>query len=154
MRRGSCCCQATPAACSGVLPAAGAGRQVKWWRNCALPPNAEGRLQQYHIKNLEIVHVRGDPRSMVEMRKLVKVENFKAAVVVSDSLWCALLQGLAAIPPAASVLAAARTCISLPSTGSKLSLSLVLPCHPTHPGTLAGATWRRMAPRPTHPCAS
>ena len=117
-------------------------------------PTAEGRLQQYRIKNLEIVHVRGDPRSMVEMRKLVKVENFKAAVVVSDSLWCALLQGLAAIPPAASVLAAARTCISLPSTGSKLSLSLVLPCHPTHPGTLAGATWRRMAPRPTHPCAS
>ncbi|PRW58011.1 hypothetical protein C2E21_3586 [Chlorella sorokiniana] len=53
----------------------------------------EDRLLQYHIKNLEIVHVKGDPRSMHDMRRLVKVSKFKAAVVVSDSLWCDVVAG-------------------------------------------------------------
>ena len=110
-------------------------------------PTAEGRLQQYHIKNLEIVHVRGDPRSMVEMRKLVKVENFKAAVVVSDSLWCALLQGLAAVPPAASVLADARTC---PAKHWIQALSLT-PLPPDPPWQVRhGGGWIRGRPVRAH----
>ncbi|KAI7839964.1 hypothetical protein COHA_006285 [Chlorella ohadii] len=48
----------------------------------------EQRLKQYYINNLEVVHVRGDPRSMNDMRRLVPLSAFKAAVVVSDSLWC------------------------------------------------------------------
>lgn len=31
--------------------------------------------------------VRGDPRSINDMRRLVHVAGFKAAVVVSDGLW-------------------------------------------------------------------
>lgn len=52
-----------------------------------LHSGAEQRLKQYHINNLEVVHVRGDPRSMNDMRRLVPLSAFKAAVVVSDSLW-------------------------------------------------------------------
>lgn len=43
---------------------------------------AEERLRQYHIRNLDVVHVQGDPRSRADMKRMIDVSKFKAAVVV------------------------------------------------------------------------
>ncbi|KAL4421222.1 hypothetical protein ABPG75_010513 [Micractinium tetrahymenae] len=45
------------------------------------------RCEQYGIKNLQLQHVRGDPRSRSEMTRLIDVRRFKAAIVVCDSTW-------------------------------------------------------------------
>ncbi|KAL4421226.1 hypothetical protein ABPG75_010517 [Micractinium tetrahymenae] len=45
------------------------------------------RCEQYGINNLQLQHVRGDPRSRSEMTRLIDVRRFKAAIVVSDSTW-------------------------------------------------------------------
>lgn len=43
---------------------------------------AETGLKEYHIHNLEVQQVRGDPRSLSDMRRLIDVQRYKAAIVV------------------------------------------------------------------------
>lgn len=50
----------------------------------------KGRCEQYQVKSLEVVHVCGDPRSRSDMKRLIDVGRFQAAIVVCDSYWGAL----------------------------------------------------------------
>ncbi|KAI7839331.1 hypothetical protein COHA_006922 [Chlorella ohadii] len=47
----------------------------------------ESGLKEYNIYNLEVQQVRGDPRSLSDMRRLIDVQRYKAAIVVCDSYW-------------------------------------------------------------------
>jgi len=44
--------------------------------------SAEARCQEHGIVNLQLVHLRGDPRSRSEMRRLIDVTQFKGAIVL------------------------------------------------------------------------
>ncbi|PRW57972.1 SAD1 UNC-84 domain 1- isoform A [Chlorella sorokiniana] len=44
-------------------------------------------LKQYNIRNLVVEQVRGDPRALSDMRRLIDVRRYKAAIVVCDSFW-------------------------------------------------------------------
>ena len=52
------------------------------FRDAVLLDCAEGRCEQYQVKSLEVVHVCGDPRSRSDMKRLIDVGRFQAAIVV------------------------------------------------------------------------
>lgn len=50
-------------------------------------PTSESELKQYNIRNLVVEQVRGDPRALSDMRRLIDVRRYKAAIVVCGEHW-------------------------------------------------------------------
>ena len=46
------------------------------------PTRAASQLRDYSIRNIQVCHVRGDPRSRTRMERLIDVSQFKAAIVL------------------------------------------------------------------------
>ena len=55
---------------------------------------ADDRCRQFHIRNLDVRHVCGDPRSRSAMQRQVDISKFKAAIVV-----CGERDAVAGQPP-------------------------------------------------------
>lgn len=51
------------------------------------PDELEAQCEEHGIVSLRVQHVRGDPRSRLEMQRMIDVTKYKGAIVVCDSLW-------------------------------------------------------------------